>query len=56
VLNLAVYLPLLWLASGLSGTGGILALWAAFGFGYMGARAVTLGLRARGERWMVTGA
>jgi len=56
VLNLAVYLPLLWLTSGLPGTAGVLALWAAFGLGYMGARAVTLGLRARGERWMVTGA
>ena len=56
VLNLAVYLPLLWLASGFTGTAGVVALWAAFGLGYMGARSVTLGLRARGDRWMITGA
>ncbi|GAB3040188.1 MATE family efflux transporter [Parafrigoribacterium mesophilum] len=53
--NLAMYAPLLiWLdvthpAAGLSW------LWAAFGFGYIGARALTLGLRARGTRWIVTG-
>ena len=56
LVNLAVYLPLLWAVSGLSGTAGIAWLWAAFGFGYIGARAVTLGLRARGDRWIVTGA
>jgi putative MATE family efflux protein len=53
ILNLAVYLPLLWLASGTDSTAW---LWAAFGLGYIGARAVTLGLRARGSRWIVTGA
>ena len=52
IVNLAVYLPLLWLASG---TDSIVCLWAAFGLGYIGARAVTLGLRARGSRWIVTG-
>ena len=56
LVNLAVYLPLLWAVSGLSGTAGIAWLWAAFGFGYIGARGVTLGLRARGDRWIVTGA
>ena len=56
LVNLAVYLPLLWAVSGLSGTAGIAWLWAVFGFGYIGARAVTLGLRARGDRWIVTGA
>ena len=56
LVNLAVYLPLLWAVSGLSGTAGIAWLWAAFGFGYIGARAVTLGLRSRGDRWIVTGA
>jgi Na+-driven multidrug efflux pump len=55
-LNLAVYLPLLWPVSTLTGTEGIVWLWVAFGLGYIGARAVTLGLRARGERWIVTGA
>lgn len=53
VANLAIYAPLLWLAAG---TGSVVWLWAAFGLGYIGARALTLGLRARGERWMVTGA
>lgn len=57
VVNLAVYLPLL-LAVGLSGTGGqagLLWLWAAFSVGYMAARAMTLGLRERTDRWMVLG-
>nr|WP_246280262.1 MATE family efflux transporter [Nocardioides daedukensis] len=30
-------------------------LWISFGFGFMGVRAVVLGLRARGEKWMVLG-
>ena len=57
VVNLAAYLPLL-LAVGQSGAGGgagLLWLWAAFSLGYMTARAVTLGLRARTDRWMVLG-
>ena len=55
-LNLAAYAPLLvWLQ--LARPDPSLAwLWVAFGFGYMGARALTLGLRARGTRWIVTGA
>ncbi len=45
--NLVVYLPLLWLA------GGTLAgLWAAFALGYIGVRAVTLGLRAHRSGWI----
>lgn len=57
VVNLAVYLPLL-LAVGQSGAGGsagLLWLWAAFSLGYMAVRALTLGLRARTDRWMVLG-
>ena len=57
VVNLAAYLPLL-LAVGQSGAGGgagLLWLWAAFSLGYMTARALTLGLRARTDRWMVLG-
>jgi putative MATE family efflux protein len=57
VVNLAVYLPLL-LAVPLAGAAGAAALvwvWAAFSLGYMLARAVTLGLRARTDRWMVLG-
>ncbi|MSR99207.1 MATE family efflux transporter [Arthrobacter sp. BL-252-APC-1A] len=57
VLNLLAYLPLLWWVhvSGLEGGSGIAWLWAAFGLGYMAARAVTLSLRARGDAWMITG-
>ncbi len=57
LVNLAVYLPLLaavaW--SGAAGAAGLGWLWAAFAVGYMAARAVTLGLRARSNRWMVLG-
>ncbi|MFZ3415316.1 MATE family efflux transporter [Arthrobacter sp. 3Tela_A] len=58
VLNLLAYLPLLWWvhASGLEGGSGIAWLWAAFGLGYMAARAVTLSWRARSDAWMITGA
>jgi Na+-driven multidrug efflux pump len=58
VVNLAAYLPLL-LAVSWSGAGGgegLLWLWAAFSLGYMAARALTLGLRARTDQWMVLGA
>jgi putative MATE family efflux protein len=57
LVNLAVYLPLLaaiaW--SGVAGVPALVLLQAAFSIGYLGARAVTLGLRARGTRWIVTG-
>lgn len=52
VLNLAVYAPLLALAAS---AGSILGVWAAFALGYIGARAVTLGLRVRSDRWIVVG-
>ncbi len=58
LVTLALYSPLL-LAVGIlrpEGAAGLVWLWAAFGFGYMSARALTLGLRARGTRWIVTGA
>jgi putative MATE family efflux protein len=57
VVNLAVYLPLLGLAAGLDLEGGpaLVALWSAFGIGYIGARAVTLGLRVRGTGWLEPG-
>ncbi len=59
-LNLIAYLPLLiWVDLAWVNVAGpnpdLLWLWAAFGFGYMGARALTLGLRMRGTRWLVTG-
>ncbi len=49
VLNLLVYLAVLPLVAGLA------PLLAAFTFAYLGARALTLGLRARGSAWIVTG-
>ena len=57
LVNLAAYLPLLAAValSGASGGAGIGWLWAAFALGYMAARALTLGLRARSDRWMVLG-
>jgi len=56
--NLLVYLPLLaWVAvSRPAGNAGLFWLWAAFGLGYMLARVITLGLRARSDRWLLTGA
>ena len=58
VANLLVYLPLLgWVAASRPpGVSGLFWLWAAFGVAYMLARAVTLGLRARSDRWLRTGA
>jgi Na+-driven multidrug efflux pump len=38
------------------GAAGLAWLWVAFAGGFMLARAVTTGLRARGSRWMVLGA
>ncbi|MFF1882108.1 MATE family efflux transporter [Pseudarthrobacter sp. NPDC058196] len=57
LVNLAAYLPLLAAValSGGSGAAGLGWLWAAFALGYMAARAATLGLRARSDRWMVLG-
>lgn len=49
LVNVVVYLPLLWCSVQ---QGSILLLWSAFALGYIGVRAVTLGLRARGERWL----
>ncbi len=49
IVDVAVYLPLLgWAAL----SGSPVALWFAFGLGYIGARAVTLGLRALRWRWV----
>ncbi|GAA1214045.1 MATE family efflux transporter [Rhodoglobus aureus] len=58
LINLAVYVPLLWWVEvgNLTAVPALVSLWFAFGLGYIGARAVTLGLRARGDRWLVTGA
>ena len=58
VINLAALLPLLVLVAVLSprGSAALLALALAFFGGYLGARLLTLSLRARGSAWMVTGA
>jgi len=50
---LLVFTPLAWLA--VSGPASLVWLWAAFGVGFIGARAVVLLLRARTDRWLVTG-
>ncbi len=57
VVNLGVYLPMLAAISfsGVAAVAGLIWLWAAFALGYMAARALTLGLRARSDRWMVLG-
>ncbi len=57
VLVLAVFAPLALLVVHLAPTAesGLLWLWAAFGFGFIGSRAVVLLHRARGTAWMVTG-
>ena len=60
VLNVAVLLPLFGLTLWLDDTTtlewfGVVALQASVGFGYLGARALTLGYRARTDRWMVLG-
>jgi len=45
--NLVVYLPLLWFV-----VDGLASLWAVFSFGYIGVRAVTLGVRAHRPGWI----
>ena len=54
VVNLAVYLPMLaaLVRADLGGSLGLVLLWIAYAFGYMGARGVTLGVRSRGDRWL----
>ncbi|MGO4537050.1 MATE family efflux transporter [Leifsonia sp. 2MCAF36] len=58
LLNVAVFVPLAAAAAAWGGhdAAGLAALTAAFALGYLGARAVTLGLRARGRVWMRAGA
>ncbi len=52
LLTLALFAPAAWLVGG----SGLTWLWAAFAVFFMGGRAVTLLLRARGDRWMRLGA
>lgn len=52
LVTLALFAPAAWLV----GDRGLTGLWAAFAVCFMGGRAVTLVLRARGDRWMRLGA
>jgi putative MATE family efflux protein len=60
VVVLAAFAPLAWLAVRAAGHADaghpLVWLWAAFGLGFVGTRAVVLVHRARGRAWMVTGA
>lgn len=52
LVNLAVFAPLALCAPAAPTEWRLLALWLAFGVGYLGARALTLGMRARGDSWL----
>ncbi|MGA8210128.1 MAG: MATE family efflux transporter, partial [Nocardioidaceae bacterium] len=58
-LVLAGFVPLVWLTVAVvpagSATGSLVALWLAFGTGFMGGRAAVLLHRVRGTAWQVTG-
>jgi putative MATE family efflux protein len=53
---LAVFAPVALVVSAAVETGGLPWLWTVFGLAFMGSRAVVLVHRARGTRWMTTGA
>ena len=60
LINVAAVVPFFWLTLAVAGGSsvvwlGVTALQASVGFGYLGARALTLGLRAHGDKWMVMG-
>lgn len=55
ILNLLAYLAVLAIAFGML-SAGLAGLFLSFMIGYLAARAATLGWRARGEKWIVTGA
>lgn len=58
MVNLAVYLPVLWLATRFvpTGTAALVAIVASFMIVFMLARATTLGIRAKNGKWVVLGA
>lgn len=58
VINLVAYLPAAIAVSAWApgGGAGLVWLWVAFSAVFMGSRAVTLGWRYRGDRWLITGA
>lgn len=57
MVNLVLYLPMLWAVQHYSADpqAAILWIWVAFAIGYMLARTLTLGVRARGNAWMRLG-
>lgn len=57
LVTLGAFLPLIGLVYVFApdGTGGLVWIWIAFGGGYMSARALANGLRARGDRWIRAG-
>ena len=59
LVNVAMYLPVLWWvwsqAASVSVSHYTTLLTAAYSLGYMAARLLTLGVRARGEKWLVLG-
>ncbi len=61
IVNVAALIPLLWAVSLIPqpdtevNTVAVIALQASVGFGYLGARWLTLGLRARQDTWMTVG-
>jgi Na+-driven multidrug efflux pump len=58
VVVLAVFAPVALVVAGAADEGGVglIWLWVAFGAAFMGSRAAVLVHRARGTRWMTTGA
>lgn len=56
VLVLALFAPAVLAAVALGAEPGLLWVWAIFTVVFMGARGVVLTVRARGDRWLVTGA
>jgi len=58
VIQVLAYAPAAWAvqAWGPGGTAGLVWLWVSFSGGYLLARALFLGLRARGTAWLITGA
>ena len=57
VITLVLYLPAAMAVGAWAGgdAAGLVWLWIAFSVVFMGSRAVTLGLRYRGDAWLVTG-
>lgn len=56
ILNTACFVPCALVVAGGGSPAAFAWLAASFAFVYLGARAVTLGLRSRTQRWLVTGA